>query len=133
MHLKVRGLFQFLVQTDNLLAHRHAHDKANILHGDISTGNVVIAEEGRGLLVDFDLSKFLDADAGGESQVERTVRSTTTLFDLSKTDNLHLTDRELGSSWLLDSLVSLNRDCSLLPQIVTMTLNPFGMSYCGLP
>ena len=93
----------------------------------------MITEEGRGLLVDFDLSKLLDADAGGESQVERTVRSTTTLFDLSKTDNLHLTDRELGSSWLLDSLDCLNRDCSLLPQIVTMTLNPFGMSYCGLP
>ena len=41
----------------------------------------MITEEGRGLLVDFDLSKFLGADAGGESQVERTVRSTTTLFD----------------------------------------------------
>ena len=43
----------------------------------------MITEEGRGLLVDFDLSKILDADDGGESQVERTVRSTTTLFDSS--------------------------------------------------
>ena len=129
MHLKVRSLFQFLVQANNLLAHRHAHDKAEILHRDISAGNIMITEEGRGLLVDFDLSKFLDADDGGESQVERTVRSTTTLFDSSKTDSL---DRELGSSWLLDSLNCLNRRCSLLSQIVMMTLNPFGTSYCGL-
>ena len=62
----------------------------------------MITEEGRGLLVDFDLSKFLDADTRGESQVERTVRSTTTLFDSSKIDSLHLTDRELGNLWLLD-------------------------------
>ena len=41
----------------------------------------MITKEGQGLLVDFDLSKFLGADAGGESQVERTVRSTTALFD----------------------------------------------------
>ena len=90
----------------------------------------MITEEGRGLLVDFDLSKILDADTGGESQVERTVRSTTTLFDRLKTDSL---DRELGSSWLLHSLNCLNRGCSLLFQIVTMTLNPFGTSYCGPP
>ena len=80
MHLKVRRLFQFLVQANNLLAHRHAHDKAKILHRDISAGNIMITEEGRGLLVDFDLSKILDADDGGEGQLERTVRSTTNFF-----------------------------------------------------
>ena len=30
--------------------------------------------EGQGVLVDFDLSKFLDANAGGKSQVEHTVQ-----------------------------------------------------------
>ena len=47
----------------------------------------MITEAGRGLLVDFDLSKLLDADAGGESQVERTVR--VLQLCLMKTDGLY--------------------------------------------
>ena len=133
MHLKVRSLLQFLVQTDNLLAHRHAHDKAKVLHRDISVGNIMITKEGRGLLVDFDLSKFLDADAGGESQVERMACSTTTLFDSSKNDCLYLTDREPGNPSPLDSLNPLDLGCSLLSQIVMMILNHSGTSYYGLP
>lgn len=38
------------------LAHRHAYE-ANILHRDLSPGNIIIDEKGKGLLIDWDLSK----------------------------------------------------------------------------
>jgi serine/threonine protein kinase len=49
---------------------------ANVLHRDISAGNIMITEEGRGLLVDWDLSKNLSKslDSEAPSPPERTVR-----------------------------------------------------------
>ena len=47
---------------------------ANILHRDISAGNIMITEKGRGLLVDWDLSKSLVNASGASSPPERTVR-----------------------------------------------------------
>jgi serine/threonine protein kinase len=49
-----------------------AHDMANILHRDISAGNIMITEEGRGLLVDWDLSKSLGNADEAPSPPERT-------------------------------------------------------------
>ena len=73
---------------------------ANILHRDISAGNIMITEEGRGLLVDWDLSKSLGSEA--PSPPERTVRVVETyLCHQLKTHPLY--DRALGNSWLLGS------------------------------
>jgi len=39
--------------TNSLLpaAHQHAHFRAQILHRDISVGNILITDEGKGLLI----------------------------------------------------------------------------------
>ncbi|KAF8869100.1 hypothetical protein CPB84DRAFT_1920741, partial [Gymnopilus junonius] len=43
---------------DALRAHRIAHDDAGVLHGDISSANIMIVKEGCGLLIDRDLSNL---------------------------------------------------------------------------
>ena len=74
---------------------------ANILHRDISAGNIMITEEGRGLLVDWDLSKLQTlAMSGALSPPERTVRVVETYL-LSSVETHSLYDRALGNSWLL--------------------------------
>ncbi|KAG9317803.1 hypothetical protein JVU11DRAFT_2026 [Chiua virens] len=40
-----------------LEAHSHAFQDAKILHRDISAGNVILTDEGRGLLIDWELAK----------------------------------------------------------------------------
>ncbi|KAH7890331.1 hypothetical protein F5I97DRAFT_1963927 [Phlebopus sp. FC_14] len=45
---------------DALRAHSVAHDVAKILHRDISSGNIILTDDGRGLLIDWDLSKSLE-------------------------------------------------------------------------
>ncbi|KAK7041708.1 hypothetical protein VNI00_008997 [Paramarasmius palmivorus] len=42
-------------------AHQEAYEKARILHRDISIGNILITEEGEGLLIDWEFSKPLDS------------------------------------------------------------------------
>ncbi|KIL56511.1 hypothetical protein M378DRAFT_17009 [Amanita muscaria Koide BX008] len=45
-------------------AHQQTLDKANILHRDVSAGNIVITDEGRGVLVDWDgVLAYLNAPA----------------------------------------------------------------------
>ncbi|KAI9464392.1 hypothetical protein F5148DRAFT_982169, partial [Russula earlei] len=40
--------------------HTDAYDKAKILHQDVSTGNILIAPDRSGLLIDWDMSKRMD-------------------------------------------------------------------------
>jgi serine/threonine protein kinase len=43
-------------------AHKHAYENARIIHGDVSVGNILITGDGgKGLLIDWDLSKKLDS------------------------------------------------------------------------
>jgi RIO-like serine/threonine protein kinase len=66
-----------------LIAHTAAFNKAHILHRDISAGNILITEEGTGILIDWDLSKKVkvhvdvdDADADAKPRRHaRTVSS----------------------------------------------------------
>src|SRR5260221_6558059 len=56
------------------IAHSTAFNKTRILHRDISAGNVLITEEGTGVLIDWDLSKTVKDDADAKSrQHSRTV------------------------------------------------------------
>ncbi|KAI0039914.1 hypothetical protein FA95DRAFT_1475412, partial [Auriscalpium vulgare] len=50
------------VLRDALLAHSVAFTAAKVLHRDISAGNVLIGPDGVGVLIDWDLSKILDAN-----------------------------------------------------------------------
>ena len=51
-----------LLQLTMLIAHTDAYNRTRILHRDISTGNVLITEEGAGILIDWDLSKKAKVD-----------------------------------------------------------------------
>ncbi|KAI0292369.1 hypothetical protein B0F90DRAFT_278101 [Multifurca ochricompacta] len=42
---------------DAIVAHSAAYERAQILHRDVSAGNILITEEGTGMLIDWDLSK----------------------------------------------------------------------------
>ena len=53
---------------------------AKVLHRDKSAGNIMITDEGRGLLVDWDLSKLLITEGEAESPSERTVWVATIIF-----------------------------------------------------
>ncbi|KAG9317721.1 hypothetical protein JVU11DRAFT_1937 [Chiua virens] len=44
---------------DALEAHSHAFEKAKILHRDISAGNIILTDDGRGLLIDWELAKLV--------------------------------------------------------------------------
>jgi hypothetical protein len=61
----------------------------------------MITDSGRGLLVDWDLSKFLIANAVLDSPPERTVWVAKRFF-FKITHVLYNINRELGNSWLLD-------------------------------
>ncbi|KAG2045405.1 hypothetical protein BDR06DRAFT_845454, partial [Suillus hirtellus] len=54
---------------DALIAHKDAYHNAGVLHRDLSVGNVVI-HEGKGILIDWDLSKLISIK--GARQVTRT-------------------------------------------------------------
>ncbi|KAI9459737.1 hypothetical protein F5148DRAFT_1150810 [Russula earlei] len=45
---------------DAMIAHTDAYDKAKILHRDVSAGNILIAPDRSGLLIDWDMSKRMD-------------------------------------------------------------------------
>ena len=56
-----------------LIAHAAAY-KAQILHRDISAGNILISEKGTGILIDWDMSKHVDGDEKPR-RLSRTVSS----------------------------------------------------------
>ncbi|KAI9436793.1 hypothetical protein F5148DRAFT_989669 [Russula earlei] len=45
---------------DAMIAHTDAYNKAKILHRDVSAGNILIAPDRSGLLIDWDMSKRMD-------------------------------------------------------------------------
>ncbi|KAF9470862.1 hypothetical protein BDN70DRAFT_769812, partial [Pholiota conissans] len=45
---------------DAVVAHKQVLEKGDIMHRDISVGNILILDTGRGILIDFDLCKRLE-------------------------------------------------------------------------
>ena len=52
--------------TSNIVAHDDAFYEADVLHQDISVGNIVVLKNGTGLLVDWDLCKVMDSASANE-------------------------------------------------------------------
>ncbi|THU98085.1 hypothetical protein K435DRAFT_721142 [Dendrothele bispora CBS 962.96] len=59
------------VLRDAMIAHTDAYTKAGLLHRDVSAGNILITEDRRGLLGDWELSKLV-ADLSTARQPQRT-------------------------------------------------------------
>ena len=55
-----------LLKLTMLMAHTDAYNKTRILHRDVSAGNILITEEGKGILIDWDLSKKVKEDADAQ-------------------------------------------------------------------
>ncbi|KAH9953895.1 hypothetical protein BC827DRAFT_1379725 [Russula dissimulans] len=53
---------------DAIEAHTAAYEKAQILHRDVSAGNILIADDGSGMLIDWDLSKKVIKDVDREAR-----------------------------------------------------------------
>ena len=72
MPLKVRSYNNlYSTLTSSYLAHKVAYEVANVLHRDVSVGNILLDSKGHGLLIDWDLSKDITLQ---EARVaERTV------------------------------------------------------------
>jgi serine/threonine protein kinase len=58
-----------------LIAHAAAYNKAQILHRDISAGNILITEEGSGILIDWDLSKKVKVCMNADARPRRHSRT----------------------------------------------------------
>ncbi|KAG7097890.1 hypothetical protein E1B28_005203 [Marasmius oreades] len=56
---------------DAIKAHKGAYEDARIMHRDVSVGNILILDNGKGVLIDWDLSKSLDKK-GTPRQNQRT-------------------------------------------------------------
>ena len=54
-------------------AHQHAYFDAGILHRNISVGNILITDEGKGLLINWDLCLNLNNDRASARRPDRTV------------------------------------------------------------
>lgn len=59
----------------NTTAHSEAYDKVEILHYDISVGNIMIDQHDRGLLIDWDLSKSTSEQDDGTRLPKHMVQS----------------------------------------------------------
>ena len=58
-----------------LVAHDAAYYDTDILHHDISVGNIMISEEGEGFLIDWNMCVWVGPGAMSLERVERTVGS----------------------------------------------------------
>jgi RIO-like serine/threonine protein kinase len=54
-------------------AHKQAYEWAKILHRDISAGNIILTDDGKGLLIDWDLCNRVENLAKVGRLSERTV------------------------------------------------------------
>lgn len=76
-----------------LAGHEDAWKNAKVLHRDVSTGNIMIlvdqnkASDGpaRGMLIDWDMSKYVEELGKGATQHGRSVSMSLNLYDLSLT------------------------------------------------
>ena len=64
-------------------AHSHAFEVAKLLHRDISMGNIILTNEGRGLLIDWEMAKKVNEI--GRRRPDRTVCHSVPLL-LTRTD-----------------------------------------------
>ena len=64
-------------------AHSHAFEVAKLLHRDISMGNIILTDEGRGLLIDWEMAKKVNEI--GRRRPDRTVCHPVPLL-LARTD-----------------------------------------------
>jgi serine/threonine protein kinase len=60
--------------------HDHAYFNANVLHRDISVGNILINEEGKGLLIDWDLCVRVDPNSGNRLTSRRPPDRTVSIY-----------------------------------------------------
>jgi thiamine kinase-like enzyme len=56
-----------------LTAHKQAYEWAKILHHDISAGNIILTDDRKGILIDWDLCNCMKNLANVERLSERTV------------------------------------------------------------
>ncbi|KAI0273372.1 kinase-like domain-containing protein, partial [Gloeopeniophorella convolvens] len=63
---------------DAVIAHGEAYGKTGILHHDVSACNILIGDDGKGILIDWDLSKKLSME--GEGRPRRATRTGTWQF-----------------------------------------------------
>ncbi|VDC03071.1 unnamed protein product [Peniophora sp. CBMAI 1063] len=59
----------------SITAHKQAYEKANLLHRDISPGNILITEKGTGLLIDWESAKRINVDKARQPRMEWKVRT----------------------------------------------------------
>ena len=63
----------YTMMTIIFTAHSQAYEQAEILHRDISVVNIIITDDGKGLLIDWDLCNHLENLANVRRQCEHTV------------------------------------------------------------
>ncbi len=79
MHSKVRLIYYVLHPNGSFMhftAHKVAYTKCQLLHRDISGGNILIQSNGKGLLNDWDMAVKEEDLQNGPRAHERTVRLT---------------------------------------------------------
>jgi serine/threonine protein kinase len=99
-------------------AHTAAYEKAQILHRDVSAGNILIADDGSGLLIDWDLSKKVIPDV--DTKPRRHSRTVWVLLSYI----LHTNGLHLQGTWQFISIARL-RDHTSWPHEVSDDLESF--------
>ena len=60
-----------------IVAHGAAYEEAKVLHRDVSGGNVLIDQNGQGILIDWDMCVWLENKDEAESIGQKVVRQST--------------------------------------------------------
>ena len=67
-------LFLVVLTAVILSAHKAAWEEAGVLHRDVSPGNILITEDGEGILNDWDMCKYKEDVVNPHSSTFKTVR-----------------------------------------------------------